>query len=348
MSRLTEGLRVLAVCALISGCGGNGAPAQPSAPSPTDARPAEPATAGVPAMAPRGRVVPIPSGPEGIVIGTSGVAAIAVRSPAAIALVDAKTGAVRRTIPMTGAARHLSVAGPDGPVLVPMETANAVAELNLADGQVLSTATAVGRGPHDAVRTEDGTIVVTNEMGGGVVFVHKGAVVATLPAGPPQPGGVAAVGNYAAVADVQGNGVWVYDGPSRRQVAHKQVGTKLTHAVALSDGLAAFADTDGDAVLVERIDPQISEVARIDAPGKPYGLAYDMRSRRLYITLTASNQLQVMDLSDARNPRVLGVVPTVQQPNSVAVEPVSGAVLITGSKPGGTLQIVTPDLLPHA
>ena len=94
--------------------------------------------------------------------------------------------------------------------------------------------TGVGRQPHDAVRTADGTIVVTNERGGGVVFVRDGTVVASLPAGPPQPGGIAVVGKYAAVADVQGNGVWVYDGSSRREVARKLLGTKLTHAVGLS------------------------------------------------------------------------------------------------------------------
>lgn len=39
------------------------------------------------------------------------------------------------------------------------------------------------------------------------MFVRDGAVVASLPAGPVQPGGVVGVGRYAAVADVQGNGV---------------------------------------------------------------------------------------------------------------------------------------------
>ena len=198
------------------------------------------------------------------------------------------------------------------------------------------------------MRTADGTIVVTNERGGGVVFVRDGTVVASLPAGPPQPGGIAAVGKYAAVADVQGNGVWVYDGSSRREVARKLLGTKLTHAVGLSDDLAAFADTDGGAVLIQRVGPDITDVASIEAPGKPYGLAYDAERRRLYVTLTATNQLQVADLADPAAPRIIGVVPTVQQPNSVAVDPRSGAVLVTGSNPAGTLQIVTPDLLPRA
>lgn len=333
---------------LVAGCGGGTeTPAQPSTVPTTPASPAEPAAAGVPAVPPAGTVVPLPAGPEGIVVGESGVAAIAVRNPSAVVLVDAATGAVRQTVPTDGAARHLSLAGPDGPVLVPLETTDELLQISLSDGRVVSTTPKVGRQPHDAVRTADGTTVVTNEMGGGVVFVRDGAVIGSLPAGPPQPGGVAVVGNYAAVADVQGNGVWVYDGASRKQVAQAPVGTKLTHAVGLSDSLAAFADTDGGAVFIERIDPQITEVARIDAPGKPYGLAYDAQRSRLYITATATNQMQVVDLSDPSRPRPLGVVPTVQQPNSVAVDPRSGSVLITGSLPSGSLQIVPADQLPR-
>jgi hypothetical protein len=336
-------LAVVLAAALVSACGGTEPPAQTS---PTPVSPAEPARAHTPTVPPAGRMLPLPNGPEGIVVGESGVAAVAVRDPAAIALVDARNGAVRQILPTDGAARHLSLAGPDGPVLVPLEISNRLAVVNLADGSMVSTTPGVGRQPHDAVRTADGTIVVTNERGGGVVFVRDGAVAGALPAGPPQPGGVAAVGNYAAVADVQGNGVWVYDGAGCRQVAHAQVGTKLTHAVALSDHLAAFADTDGDAVLIERIDPQVTEVARVHAPGKPYGLAYDPRRRLLFVTLTATNKLQVIGLSDATKPRLLGVLPTVQQPNSIAVEPRSGSVLITGSNPRGSLQIITADLLP--
>ncbi|MGO4442014.1 hypothetical protein AB4Z42_01520 [Mycobacterium sp. 2YAF39] len=340
-------MALIAVAVIVAGCGGTGTPEQTSASSSTPVPPAEPAPAGTPTVAPTGNVMPITSGPEGIVIGTSGIAAIAVRNPAGVVLVDSRTGVVRQTIRMDGAARHLSLAGLDGPVLVPLESSNELVEMSLADGTVLSTTTGVGRQPHDAVRTSDGTIVVTNERGGGVVFVRDGAVVGSVPAGPPQPGGAAAVGKYAAVADVQGNGVWVYDGSSREQVAQRQVGTKLTHAVALSDDLAAFADTDGGAVLIERIDPQITEVAKVDSPGKPYGLAYDPARRRLFVTLTATNQLQVIDMADPARPRIAGLVPTVQQPNSVAVEPRSGSVLVTGTRQDGSLQIIAPEQIPR-
>jgi YD repeat-containing protein len=340
---------LLAVC-LITGCraGRSPAPSQLSSSTRAPTLPAEPATAGAPAGPPVGTVVPVGNAPEGIVVGTSGIAAVAVRNPDGVALIDARTGALRRVVPTSAAARHLSLAGPDGPVLAPLEGSDQLCELDLADGRVVSTVTGVGRQPHDAAQTADGTIVVTNELGGGVVFVRGGAVIAALGAGPVQPGGVAAAGGYAAVADVQGNGVWVYDGSTRRLVAHGPVGVKLTHAVGISGDLAAFADTDGGAVVVERVDPQLRQVARIDAPGKPYGLAYDAAHRRLFVTLTALNLVRLVDVTDVTRPRLLGDVPTVQQPNSVAVEPVSGNVLVTGSDPDGAggLQIITADLLP--
>lgn len=354
--RLTAVISVLAVGVLVAGCSSEPVPDAPATTSgaataaPSAAPPAEPGKARAPTVAPVGRVVPLGNAPEGVVIGTSGIAAVAVRNPNGVVLIDAATGAERSRVPTPSAARHLSLAGPDGPVLVPLEGSDELFELNLSDGRITATATGVGRQPHDAAVTGDGTIVVANEAGGGVVFVRDGQVVASLPAGPPQPGGVAAVGNYAAVADVQGNGVWVYDASTRRQVAQGPVGTKLTHAVALSGNLAAFADTDGGGVFIERIDPQITEVARIDAPGKPYGLAYDSQRRRLYVTLTESNQVRVIDVADPRASRVLGDLPTVQQSNSVAADPRSGAVLVTGSNPdgSGSIQIIPPALLPTA
>jgi DNA-binding beta-propeller fold protein YncE len=344
---------LLTIGLLVADCSSDtGGPAPTTTPVPLRAAepPAEPARAGTVVVPPAGKVVPIGNAPEGIVIAESGIGAVAVRNPDGVELIDAASGVVRQTIPTDGAARHLSLAGPDGPLLVPLEGSNELWQLDLADGRVTSTTAGVGRQPHDAAQTSGGTIVVTNERGGGVVFVRAGAVVGSLPAGPVQPGGVAAVGDDVAVADVQGNGVWVYDGSTLRQIAQGPVGLKLTHAVSMSGDLAAFADTDGGAVLVERVDPQLTQAARIDAAGKPYGLAYDATRHRLYVTLTAANLLRLVDVSDATRPRVLGDVPTVRQPNSVAVDPRSGSVLVTGSDPGGDsgLQIITADLLPAA
>ena len=286
-------------------------------------------------------------------VGTSGIAAAGVREPDGIVLFDAATGVVRQMVSTTGAPRHLSLAGPDGPVLVPLEGSDELLEVSLDDGAILSTATGVGRQPHDAVQTSDGTVVATNEMGGGVIFLRDGSVVSELPAGPVQPGGVAALGPYAAVADVQGNGVWVYDGATRQQVAQAPIGVKLTHAVTVNEMTVGFADTDGGTVLLASVDSaggntQVRQIASIDAPGNPYGLAVDRDRRLLFVTLTASNVLRVVDVSNPAAPRTLGDVPTVTQANSVAVDPRTGDVLVTGSAPGASssIQIITRAELP--
>lgn len=330
--------------ALAVGCG----TADPGSSTGSGAPAAEPAGAPALTAAPVGRMVPVGNAPEGIVIGSSGIAAVGVRDPDGVAFFDATSGALRQFTPTNGAPRHLSLGGADGPVIAALEDTDTVAELMLSDGSITTTATGVGRQPHDAARTEDGTVVVTNEFGGGVVFVRNGTVAATLPAGPPQPGGVAVVGRYAAVADVQGNGVWVYDGTTAQQVAQAQIGTKLTHAQALSGDVVAFADTDGGAVLLERITPQPLEIARIDADGRPYGMAFDANRQLLFVTLTSTNTLRVIDVADVTAPRILGDLPTVRQPNSVAVAPNTGTVLVTGSAPGpdSAVQIITTDQLP--
>jgi len=87
----------------------------------TNAPAAEPGSAGQPDVPPAGRVVPLGNAPEGLVVGSSGMGAAAVRNPDAVVLFDATTGAVRQTVKTSGAARHLALAGPDGPVLAPLE-----------------------------------------------------------------------------------------------------------------------------------------------------------------------------------------------------------------------------------
>jgi len=338
---------VATACLLVAGCSTAESPTEPSTPPTTPA--AEPAQA-PDAADPIGTVVPLPGAPEGVVVGTSGIAAAGVREPDGVVLFDAATGAVRQMVSTTGAPRHLSLAGPDGPVLVPLEGSDELLEISLADGAILSTATGVGRQPHDAVQTSDGTIVATNEMGGGVIFLRGGSVVGELPPGPVQPGGVAALGPFAAVADVQGNGVWVYDGATQQEVAQAPIGVKLTHAVTVDQTVAGFADTDGGTVLLASVDADggIRQIASIDAPGNPYGLAVDPERRLLFVTLTASNVLRVVDVSDPAASRTLGDVPTVTQANSVAVDPRTGDVLVTGSDPGASssIQIITRAELP--
>lgn len=119
-------------------------------------------------------------------------------------------------------------------------------------------------------------------------------------------------------------------------------GAGPTHVVGLGDRLFV-ADANGAAVLVLSTAPEVAETARIDAAGAPYGLAVDPVRQHLWVTLTASNQVLALDVSSPE-PVVLRTLPSVRQPNSVAVDPESGTVHVAGTA-DGVLQIISPDAI---
>lgn len=111
-----------------------------------------------------------------------------------------------------------------------------------------------------------------------------------------------------------------------------------------TDAVRQTVPTDGDAVLIERIDPQVTEVARIEAAGKPYGLAFDAQRRLLFVTLTAGNQLQVIERGRSGEPAPLGSCPPCSSPTPLQWFLIRGPCL-SPAAPRGSLQIVTADLL---
>ena len=113
---------------------------------------AEPASSPAMSRRPAGRaVVRSASKPEGVAADpVTGLAAVALRDPARLALVDVATGAVRRRVALPGAARHLQLAAPGGPVLVPAEPRTSSPVSRLPAGTVSTAPT--GRQPHDAAR----------------------------------------------------------------------------------------------------------------------------------------------------------------------------------------------------
>ncbi|HSH58232.1 MAG TPA: hypothetical protein VK988_01065, partial [Acidimicrobiales bacterium] len=108
-------------------------------------------------------------------------------------------------------------------------------------------------------------------------------------------------------------------------------------------GGVVVADTRGDALLFFRLGPEARMERKVVLPGSPYGLAFDATRRRLWVTLTATNQLAGFDLSgSAATPTEPFVtLPTVRQPNSVAVDPASGRVFVAGAT-DATLQVIDP------
>lgn len=304
---------------------------------------AEPGAAPASAQAVPGRVLPLEGRPEGIVVTSTGVAAVALRGPDRLALVDLASGKVT-DVPLPSSARHLSLASPTGPVVAPLERADEVVLVDPSTGTLVERFRGLSNGPHDAAVHPSGVISVTDEHGSGLyVLDPRSGDVQRLDSSR-QPGGVAPLGELAVSIDVTGQGVRVFDVAQPQQVAQAQIGTRLTHAVALDRDRVAIADTDGDRLIVVAVTPQIEEIIELQVEGEPYGLAFDAERSRLYVTLTDRNEMLVYD-TDRLEDGPLGTVPTVGQANTVAVQPGSGLVVVAG-RAQGALQVLRPADLP--
>jgi len=309
----------LAAC----GCGGSGDGLAPAA---------EPARSPPLGERPVGRVVPVGHKPEGLAFDRrTGLLAVALTRPDRLALVDGRGGRTVRRVALPGAARHLALARPGGPVLVPAEDADRLLAVSLPGGRLQSTR--VGRQPH-AVVASGGRYFVGNERDRSVSVVEAGREVRRIDA-PVGPGGLAATrGGVVAVVGVRERAIEVLEDGSLTPHGRIPVGLGPTHVVAR--GRRFFVvDTRGNGLIEILLDP-LRVHRRTHLEGAPYGIAYDPNRRRFWVTLTASNR--VAELTDRR---VLRTFATVRQPNSVAVDPESGRVFVA-SRRDGVLQLFDP------
>ncbi|OLB74051.1 MAG: hypothetical protein AUI14_24680, partial [Actinobacteria bacterium 13_2_20CM_2_71_6] len=260
-------------------------------------------------------------------------------NPAGLALVDGRTGQVTARVPLPGALRHLQLAAPGGPVMVPDEDSGALLTVALPAGTVL-TRVPIDHSPHDATAIPDGTIAVTDEPGKALVLVRDSQVVHRF-TGLAQPGGLATVGDLIAVIDVHDHTLAVYDPARLTRTAQVPARDGPTHLIADRHGRLLVVDTGGNRLRTFTVVPQLRQVDSVPLPGTPYGIAYDPTRNRLWVTLTARNQVG-FDLTGA-SPREITRLPTVGQPNTVAEDPDTGRVFVA-SRADGTLQLIDPPI----
>lgn len=311
-----------------------GAPVRFAEPLPP---PAEPATSPPVSVAPAGRTVQVGAIPEGIVAdGTSRRVAVGVRQPDQLVLLNADTAAVTGRVPLPGVLRHLQVARPGGPVLVPDESSNSLIRVGLPDGPAQSQVM-TGTMPHDATQAADGDVYVANEAGGSVVVVAGNQIVHTF-TDVTQPAGLAPVGDRVGLIDVRDNSLTIYQTGTFAGVLELPAGAGPTHLVADKHGRMIATDTRGGQILVFDPSGTPRQVGQVAVPGEPYGITYDPQRDRLWVTVTASNQVVGFDMTDP-TPREVARIPTVRQPNTVAVDPVTGRLFVTGTA-DGVVQVV--------
>ncbi len=265
--------------------------------------------------------------PEGVVVDpATRLLAVALRDPDQLALVDPRSGRVRRRVKLPAPARHLALSAAGGTVLVPAESADQLIYVSLPGGK--AQAVGVGAHPHDAT-VAAGRAFVADEFGDTVSVLRGRRVTTTLDA-PVQPGGIATAGDFVALIAVRQRVLETFDARTESSLGSIDAGEGPTHIETC--GRRAFvADTQGDAILKFLIGPDSRQTSSTAAPGAPYGIAADCRRHTLWVTLTARNEVFVYAILPAGLRRVARF-PTVRQPNSVAVDPRSGDAYVTASE----------------
>jgi DNA-binding beta-propeller fold protein YncE len=290
---------------------------------------------------PAGTVVSLPGNPGSLAVDTrDGLLAAGVSDPGGVALISTSTGREQKVIHLPGSPEHLALTRTQQSLLVPLGKAGQLVQLALPSGQVQYQARLPGQ-PSEAVAASAGTIFVSNGSSSTVSLVQNGVQVANEPA-PRQPGGMAASANGTEimVLGMRARRIEAFS-YSGRSLGSAPVGAGPTHVVANGRALFYVADTEGNAIDVIQLGAGPQHVATVATrPGAPYGLALDQGRHVLYVTLTASNELESFKI---KGTTVVPdrVWPTVRQPDAVAVDPATGRVFVA-SRTGGGLELIDP------
>jgi hypothetical protein len=126
------------------------------------------------------------------------------------------------------------------------------------------------------------------------------------------------------------------DARTGRRLARTGAGIGPAQIVA-HRGRLFVTDTEGDALLVFVLRPELELVRRVFLPGAPYAIAVDHAREQLWITLSARNE--VVQAPAHALPFPSRRRPAVRRPDAVAVDPGTGRVLVGGSS---AAQAITP------
>jgi hypothetical protein len=309
-----------------------------TAPAPAQLSPAaRPARAPAITVRPAGRVLHVGPLADAVVADPNAhIFAVAVHNPSRLILVGARTGRIRERVAIPTGTRRAGAPPPAPAVfLVPAETGRRALAIQPA------LRTPANELPPGAALVL-GRTFVADARAAAVVALDRGRPTRTLPA-TIHPGGLVAADfdRRLAVVATRERTLALYDARTLRRIAQLPAGAGPTNIVAGGDRLYV-ADTRGDAILVFSTDASRRPLARAGRlalpPGSgPYGLALDPVRRRLWITLTARNELVSLPIDGRAGPTRR--FPTVQQPDAVAVDSALGTVAVTG-RARGLLQLI--------
>ncbi|MGX6448208.1 YncE family protein, partial [Patulibacter sp. S7RM1-6] len=186
-----------------------------------------------------------------------------------------------------------------------------------------------------------GAVAVGAELGNELQLVRGDRVVARRRVAL-QPGGLATLdgGRVIAVVAVKERVLELFDSRTLRRLASAPAGVGPTHIACRPELVCYVADTTGRAILIFEWDGKELQLTRRQyLSSEPYGIALDSERERLWVTLPRQNRL--VELRARRGSRTGRTFPTVQQPQTVAVDAGDGTVWVTGAT-HGELQRLRP------
>lgn len=247
---------------------------------------------------------------------------------------DTQLGAQPRTLALPGRVEQLDPGAASGELLAPVASAGKLLTVDVATGRIRSTA--LDGGPVAAAAVDGRTVVALASRPG--VAVLEGDQVRHTPDQFAGPADVVAAGGTAAVLDRMRTALVTVDPAGAELGPSLRAGHGATNAVGDRYGRVLVTDTRDGELLAFSAAPLIMR-QRFPVPGGPYAIAYDRARDLAWITLTERNEVVGFDVAGGE-PVERYRLATVRQPNAVAVDPNSGA-LIVGSGTGDGIQVVT-------
>jgi DNA-binding beta-propeller fold protein YncE len=319
---------------VVAGCGTVGGSANQQA-----ASPAEPAVAppgGPPAA---GAVTPLAApATEVLVDPRTRTVAVTLLDPPRLLLRTLDSTGAPRQIPLPGPAADLVLASESGELLVPVMTPGCLVRVPIGGG-------APNRIDLDGPAR--GAVAV-----GGVTVIALGDRLVVLDGNRPRApirgfsDATRLVPAHAATAtkiwvlDRGRSAVSVVDVSSGEISPELRAGNGAADAVADRFGRILVTDTRDGELLAFAGDPPLLR-QRFPLPGAPYGVAYDARRDLAWVTLTGRDEVVGLGVAGGE-PVVIHRFPTVHEPDAVAVDPVSGRVLVVSAS-GMGLQMIDPE-----
>lgn len=148
---------------------------------------------------------------------------------------------------------------------------------------------------------------------------------------------VLSTGKGAVVLDRLRNAVFELDVPGAGIAQGLRAGQGATNAVTDRFGRVLVTDTRGGALLAFSLDPLLMR-QNYPVAGAPYAIAYDAERDLAWVTLTEKNEVVGYDVA-GEEPKEKYRFPTVSQPNTVAVDPRTGRVMVA-SGTGDGIQVI--------